>query len=334
MLDNIEEVHKDAKLPIAASSVEQLDADALRQRVRDYSAANGTSLRSIGLLCGVTGESTFTAWVSSKYKGNNEGIDEKVRIWLRSEEQLSHQRLILPAEVKFAATPTAIKFINVLEYAQAMPDIVVISGGAGVGKTKAVKRYQETRPNVWVLTAEPSLSSHSKMMEYLREVLSIPVTAKHQISRAVAAKLLDTQGLVVVDEAQHLTPKCIDQLRSVFDRAGVGLALVGNEEVWSRIDGGGRKTEYAQLYSRVGMRVTVTRPSMKDIDVLLDAAEISGTKQRSVLRTIGQKPGALRGMMKTLRTARLAAAGAKQELSEEHVAAAWNRRMGTQEVVL
>lgn len=65
-------------------------------------------------------------------------------------------------------------------------------------------------------------------------------------SRATSSRLKGTQGLLIVDEAQHLSAGAIDQLRAVHDRAEVGLALLGNEEVWSRIDGGGRKAQ-AQL---------------------------------------------------------------------------------------
>jgi DNA transposition AAA+ family ATPase len=334
MLDTTTEISTQPNVPLVADGIEQLSPEALRQRVRDYAAAHAVSLRSIGVLCQVAGESTFTAWVSGKYKGDNEAIDKKVRIWLRHEDQVSRQKAVLPVDVKFAQTPTAVKFLTALEYAQALPDIIVISGGAGVGKTSAIHHYRDTRPNVWVLTAEPLLSSHSKMMEYLREVLGIPETGRHKVSRAVAQKLQGTQGLIIIDEAQHLTPKCMDQMRSVFDRAGVGLALVGNEEVWARIDGGGHKAGYSQVFSRVGMRVTVARPTTKDIEVLLDAAEVVGAAPRAVLRTLGQKPGGLRGMVKTLRAGRLAASGAGQELTDEHVIAAWSRRMGAQDGVL
>jgi DNA transposition AAA+ family ATPase len=330
MLDTTTEIHEQTTVPLAPDGFEQMDGDALRQRVRDYAAAHAVSLKSIGTLCGVAGESTFSAWVSGKYKGDNDGVEKKVRIWLRNEDQVSRQRAILPADIKFAQTPTAVKFLTALEYAQALPDIVVISGGSGVSKTSAVEHYAETRPNVWLLTAEPLLSSHSKMMEYLREQLGIPETGRHKVSRAVAQKLRGTRGLIILDEAQHLTPKCLDQMRSVYDRAHIGLAIVGNEDVWGRIDGGGN-SKYAQVFSRVGMRVTVARPTAKDIDVLLDTAGVTGVKNRAILKTIGQMPGGLRGIVKTLRAAQTAAGGAKQELSEEHLTWAWNRRTGRQD---
>jgi DNA transposition AAA+ family ATPase len=298
----------------------------LRALVKDYVLTNSTSYKSVAVLAGV-GESTFTAWLSNKYRGNNDKINERVRTWYESQTMLGRNKVAMP-EVAYAATRTAAKCLATLEYAQSMADIVVISGGAGVGKTTACMRHKEIHPNVWMLTADPSLASPYAVLEYLRETLGIPDTAPYKVSRAIAARIAGTRGLIIIDEAQHLSVKAIDQLRAVHDRAHVGMALVGNEEVWGRIDGGGRKTEFAQLFSRVGKRVTVARPSTRDIEALLDASEIVDDEQRKMLKAIAQKPGALRGMAKTLRQARMVALGAQEELSEQHIRQAWSSFLG------
>lgn len=45
------------------------------------------------------------------------------------------------------------------EYAQAGPDIGLITGNAGVGKTMAAEKYQHDTPNVWMMTADSSMRS-------------------------------------------------------------------------------------------------------------------------------------------------------------------------------
>lgn len=319
----------DEEFPLAdpAAVVEFAD---LRQAVRDYVAANSTSYKSIATVAGV-GESTFTAWLGNKYRGKNELIDEKVRIWLQSEKSFARQKSAMPADVAFVHTRSAKKIIATLEHAQAMPDIVVVSGGAGIGKSSSCAQYKATHPNVFLLTAEPSLSSSYAMMEYLRETLSIPETAPFRVSRAITLKLQNSQALIIIDEAQHLKPEAIDQLRSVHDRAQVGMAFVGNEEVWKQIDGGGRNAKMAQIFSRVGMRVSVARSTPKDIDAMLDASGIDDEDSRKVLKFVASKPGALRGMVKTLRVARMLAMGAEQELNKAHLEAAYTRLSGGQE---
>ena len=321
MLDTTEDV---ATKPAPAADVENYEPENLRQIVRDHAAVNSTSYRAIAAAAEV-GESTLTAWLKGKYKGNNENIERSVRIWLKSQQTFATAKAELPDELGFVHTRTAKNFLTTLEFAQAMPDVVVITGGAGVGKTSACLQYKATHPNVWHLTAEPSVSSSYHMMEYLRETVGLPEMASYRVSRAIMLKVRQSQGLIIVDEAQHLTTQALDQLRSVHDRSHVGLALVGNEDVWRRLDGGGRKAEFAQLFSRVGMRVTASRPTKKDVEEMMDAAGIVDDKQRATLKTIAGRPGALRYMTKVLRVARRLASGDKTELTEAHIMAAWNR---------
>jgi len=306
-----------------------LDADALRQRVRDHVAMNSTSLKSVALLAGV-GESTFTAWLGAKYRGDNDAITEKVRIWAANEETIARTKTIVPEALKFTHTSASKKILGALEHAQVLGGVVVITGGPGVGKTTSCNHYMATHPNVWKLTSEPLLSGPFAMVEYLRDVLGIPQTAPHKLSRAIAAKLTGTKGLLIFDEAQHQAMLTIDQIRAINDRCQIGIAFVGTEEFWQRIDGGGRKGEFAQFRSRVGLRVHVTKSGTKDADAILDAEEITDPKQRAMLKIFAGKPGALRSMCMTLRDARMMAAGAKEELTAEHIEAAWTMLSGAE----
>jgi DNA transposition AAA+ family ATPase len=269
--------------------------------------------------------------MNGSYKGDNAALAEKTRIWLDS--LISRARIAMPELVPFTMTRSAQKFMTLLEYAQVLPDIVVIAADAGVGKTITCQKYKDTHPNVWMLTAEPSISSPSRILEYLREVIGLPNLPTQKIPHAVTRKLTGTQGLVIIDEAQRLSTMALDQLRSIYDNAGIGLALVGNREVWNRIDGGGQKARLAQLFSRVGMALTVTKLPAADINMVIGAAGVTDMEQRQLLRVIAEKPGALRGMTKTLRGARMVANGAGAALTTAHISAAWARRSGRQDGV-
>jgi DNA transposition AAA+ family ATPase len=319
MLDNI------------AEKIEDQPID-LREKVKTYVATHSTSLRSVALMAGV-GESTLTAWLGGKYRGSNEAVEEKISLWFDSATVLARAKVALPEE-KFVMTRTASKILATLEYAQSMPSIVQITGGAGVGKTLALAQHKKSHPNVWMMTAYHSVSTPYAMLEYLRETLGMPETAPHRTCRAIIAKLTGTQSLLVIDECQHLPAKTFDQLRTIYDLAGVGIAFIGNEEVHGRIEGNGRNETYAQVFSRIGKRVKVMKSSPEDIEIMLDAAGIEDAKQRSTLRYIAQRPGALRNMMHVLRLARTVAEGAKEDLSDAHIRAAYANSTGDQEGVL
>jgi DNA transposition AAA+ family ATPase len=310
-----------------AQDLGELDGDAVRGKVREYIAAHGLSQSAVGTLAGIA-ESTFSAWLKGYYKGDNEKVEERVRIWLRSVEVFAGKRKSSLRNMRFAPTVSAQKIITALEHAQALPDIAVISAGAGVGKTATCLHYKRTRPNVFLLTGDPSLHSHGKMLDYLRDILNIPKMPTHKLTRAIADRLSNSQALLIFDEAQHFATKCMDMLRSIHDRGGVGMAFVGNAEVWRRIDGGGRNAELTQLFSRVGIRVTIASPSNKDIEIILDTLEIQDAKQRTILTTIAKEPGALRALDKVLGLALMVADGAGEPLNESHLMKSWSRFSG------
>jgi hypothetical protein len=270
--------------------------------------------------------STLSAWLSGKYAGDNDRVAADVRRWLDSKRAGARARAVLPPALPFVLTRSAEMFQDVLAHAQYVVDLVVICGGAGVGKTTAARRYAVDNPNVWLLTAEPTISSPHAMLEYLAAVLNVQERAANKRSQAIVKRLLGSEGLLIIDEAQHLTTQALDQLRTIHDLAHIGLALVGNEEVYGRLDGGGRVAKFAQLTSRIGMKATRARPAAADIDALLDAYGVTGGAERKLLREVARLPGALRGMLKTLRLAHMLAIGAEAEApTAEHIIAAKKR---------
>jgi DNA transposition AAA+ family ATPase len=291
----------------------------LRQQVRtlvDGGMSQADLARETGIKYG-----TFTLWFSGKYTGDNARLDEMVGRYLASREARATARRTLPAAPKWVDTPTSETFIAALEYGQFACDIVAVSGAAGVGKTTACVRYQATHPNVWLMTAQPVTSTPNFAMRELARTMSITERSAGERAGLIISRVRDTGGLIIVDEAQHLSSAAIDQLRSVHDAAEIGLALVGNSIVRERL--GGSSPQLAQLHSRVGMRVKRDRPLNADIGALLQAWGIDGKNEQRLLMLIGKKPGALRGLTKVLRVASMLAAGAP--IAEAHITTAWSR---------
>lgn len=305
------------------------EMDELRTTVRAVIDGGKLSIGAAGRQSGIA-QSTLSMWLNRSYAGDNQRVAEQLRTWLENREAAARARAAAPLALGYVTTRSGEAFAGVLEHAQYMPDLVVVAGGAGVGKTTACERYAAEHRNCWMLTAAPSLASAHAMLEYACETVGVREGAPARRARALAARLKGTGGLVIVDEAQHLRTATFDELRSLHDRAEIGMAFVGNESIHMRMDGGGRRSEFAQVFSRVGMRVSRARPLARDVEAILDAAGVTGERERAFLKQVAAKPGALRGVMKCLRVATMLAACAGKEMPDaQQLAAAWSRLTDT-----
>lgn len=310
-----------------AQTLTQEEQDAIRAEARALIAQEGISQKQFSVLCGVA-YGTFTPWMAGTYAGRGDRIAEAVRRGIDSHRAKTRTRVLAPAAPGFVATPTAEAIAGVLEHAQHMADFAVVTGAPGVGKTSTARAYARDHANVWMITSEPVHATPRALLDDLADALRVDArgTSSQRLSRDLAARMRGKDGLLIVDEAQHLTSATLDQLRSLHDRAEVGVALLGNETIFARLEGGTRAAHYAQLYSRVGMRLTRPKPVKADIDALLDAWGVEGKAERALLHVIARKPGALRGLTKVLRIAHmLAGAEGAEAVGERQIRLAWSR---------
>ena len=306
------------------STFTEEDMDDIREAVRQVMTAEGLAQSDVARESGVK-YGTFTNWLAKKYAGNNDRITGEVQIWLLSREENKRAALTIPQAPVFVATPSAAAFIETLRFAQIMPEITVISGAAGIGKTTAAHRYQADNPNVWVATMDPTTAKVNGMLLEICDVMNVLERAPAKLARAIGRKIEGTGGLLIVDEAQFLEVKALDQLRSFYDRHGVGIALMGNEDVYSRLTGEGKRSTFAQLFSRIGMRISQSRPKPADMCRLIEAWSVTDKEEIRLLKTIAGKPGALRSMTKVLQLASMLANGAGEPRTAAHIKAAYSR---------
>lgn len=306
----------------------RVDVNDVRQRVRaemtEHRLSQSTVCRETGL-----DKSLLSQWLNDKYPGDNEAAAKTLAHWLEARQTRAQTLSTLPAAPAWIDTPSSRQILSALSYAQMAGDLSVIYGGAGVGKTSTALQYQRTAPSVWIATMTPSTAGVGTCLERLAITVGLKVgghTRPDRMEAELIERLRNTQGLLIVDEAQHLSVKALDNVRSIQDAAGVGLVFMGNEVVYTQLTGGNRTNGFAQLFSRIGKRVRLGRPQAGDVDALLNAWGIQGKAERKILAEIAGKPGALRGTTKVLRLAAMFAAGdsnAEGRPGVEHIRAAW-----------
>lgn len=270
--------------------------------------------RKIGISNGA-----LSAYLSGKYKGNIENIEQALTTWLASMNKKQTSFVEAP---HFIEIPTALRVWNALDMAKILPTMVTIYGASGVGKTKASQEYKKRNNNVWLITASPSRATLSCILYELALELGIQDAPrrKDRLSRLVTKKLTGTQGLVIIDESDHLPYDALEEIRIIQEEADVGFALIGNDKVYTRLEGGVNQAhEYARLWSRIGNHCGIKNSTKKDIRAIAQAwgLDIEDKDLMAALYAIGSKAGGLRALTQYLRLAGMTAKGRNELISLE-----------------
>ncbi|WP_234889902.1 ATP-binding protein [Agrobacterium vitis] len=199
-------------------------------------------------------DATFSQWFSGRYEGRLDNHNAMIEQWLDALQAAASVAAMIPQAPSFMQLRGSAEVLETLTWAQICPDLVMITLGAGMGKTAACEYFTNTRPHVYHATVSESTKTVHGMLTELAEQLGVQENNPARLARAIGGKLKRTGDgtLLIVDEGQHLNDEALNQLRHFVDVYRCGVAVVGNSEVYSRFTRGRQGPSYAQLKSRIG----------------------------------------------------------------------------------
>jgi hypothetical protein len=204
--------------------------------------SQGDVAKKIGMSHGAV--STF---LSGNYKGNLASITEKVGSLIRKENKKDG---LTSVQTGFVMTETAVQMEFVADSARDDGEIVVIHGGAGLGKTSFLMHYANKHPDTILIETDPSFTARG-MLEELCKKLDVKKRGNmHTLTNEIIEKLKGSGHVLLVDEAELLPYRALEVVRRIHDKTGVGVVLVGLNRLLVNLKG--RRGEFLQLYSRVG----------------------------------------------------------------------------------
>lgn len=204
---------------------------------------------------------------------------------------------------EFVPTVSARQILDALAYIMKTNDLGVIYGGPGVGKTRTINHFrdlleEEKAGHVWVATISPSVSTVVPMLYAIAHALDVVSagTGARSYHLAIAKRLATAKrSILVIDESQHLVDGALEELRALHDASGAAIALVGNDGVYRRI------SKFAQIHSRVGVRVKLSRPLHEDVVALVESRWGKVDEDAiTLLEQVAMLPGALRLVVKVM----------------------------------
>lgn len=265
------------------------DVNASIQLLRDYINRTKKSQAAVAKELDIS-DGALSAFLAGKYKTPHT-IIPKVEQLLK----ISEKRLATPKEPPFKMTSISRQVTNIITYCHLQGKIGVAYGHAGIGKTMAILEYVKENPEAIMITISPCFATVTGVNELLAEELKIKEKVSRRIFAETVNKLKGSNRVIIIDEAQHLTVRVINHLRSITDASGIGIAFVGNEEIYLKMRGAGQAA-YAQLFSRIGDRAHVLTTQIKpeDIAIVFEEAQLD-EDALEILHKISRTNYGLRG---------------------------------------
>ncbi|RHB46886.1 hypothetical protein DW880_15675 [Blautia obeum] len=233
------------------------------------------------------------------------------------------------SNLQIADTHTVDDIIMAVSFAEAAGDISLIYGEAGLGKTVSLKKYVSLHPDTIYIELKDCDKSTKGVCEKILFNIGKEI---HGVDRLLVDTITDyltnNPRLLIIDEAQHLSIRALENLRAINDSTETGIVLCGNPTVYDRMHGRGQ-AHFAQLYSRIGIRRHIIEPDLEDITkIFLNY----GLDKESLLylHKLALQRGGIRNCVKVLNIALRLRDDEKEPLTIDHLQSACQLRNGEQ----
>jgi DNA transposition AAA+ family ATPase len=286
-----------------------VDIEAERAWLMAHKSATGLSWKALGHKSGIAWQ-TLSAFGPGAYQGRNDKVAVQVFKFRQQVESQAQHATTLPAHPDFLSLKTASRLRGLMVHAQG-GRMVMAATGPGMCKTFTMQEYAASVSPVWTVTASPSMKTLNSLIgAVLRAIGGVSKGGwVQQMSDAVIDGVRARNGLLIVDEAGHLTIEMLEQMRHWHDMTGVGVCLLGNRDLYLRVRGGARHDAYGRLNSRIAASHIATCLSEGEVEEFLDAWGIKAAELRKPLVRIGTTPsaGGLRELKQIIESATMVA---------------------------
>ena len=270
----------------------------IRDALAAYQEENGVTLRQLGARIGRS-EAYVSRYLNGKPEGDVEAFERAVSDMLRNDKRKRSW-----GDVYFG-TAVVDTCHSVFDHIRETSDIGLVHGAAGIGKTTACKKYAEENSTVIFFTCTEGNGSMYGVLSGIATGIDMrkwnPSAMKK--SQFITEKLNGSGRLIIIDNAQRITPGGLRFLFDLHDETGVSVALVGNPEVLGKLSGNDQMTSRIGLKQDVGLMMNA-RWLDKAADSMTAAMWPEAVADiRQLAREGARKQGHLRTLNKQLKIA-------------------------------
>ncbi len=220
----------------------------LKEKLKEFMQIKNYSARTIGKQIGYSA-STITRYINGNYEGDVDKLEYALQAYLRRMEEIDEEGIneIMP----FVPIENTQVIFTIARICHNEQEIGVVVGEAGTGKTRAIYEYAKQNPDVILIEADLSYTTKIFFKELHKKLGFDGNGSIYDLFCECVEKLKGSNRLIIVDEAENLPYRALDMMRRLYDKSNIGILLVGLPRLIANLRG--KKGEYKQLYSRVGL---------------------------------------------------------------------------------
>lgn len=180
-----------------------------------------------------------------------------------------------------------------------------VIGGAGSGKTEAIKNYTAAGRNVYHMVCSEYWNRRTFMAKLLQNMGAVVAgtTVSDMMDNIIDTLKRKESPLIVLDEADKLSDQVLYFFISLYNQLEdqCGIILTATSNLKARIEKGLRlnRKGYAEIYSRIGRKfVELPLPNSEDVAAVCVANGIEDSK--AINRIIDEADGDLRRVKRSV----------------------------------
>ncbi|HPQ51515.1 MAG TPA: AAA family ATPase [Alphaproteobacteria bacterium] len=260
--------------------MEREDKD-LRDKLSETLKKRGYSQERAARSMGVSG-GALSAWLTGKYSGDNEKMNQAVQSYLKLETERQQKR---KKGIAFVKTAIAEEIFRVARICHTDLELGVVCGPSGIGKTCAVKEYASRNRDVILIEGDPGYTAKDVFAEIMKKLGEYPASI-NTMKNMTIARLKDSGRLIIIDEAENLPLRAIDLLRRVHDKAEIGVMFVGLNRLYEGLIS--RRTVFSYVLSRIGVVSRLNPLTVDDLKKIINKTLPNGEELAKTLYEISR----------------------------------------------
>ncbi len=244
--------------------------EALRQYLDDYASDKNSrnSASAISRSLGVSA-TMLSQFINMKYPGDNASLANKIEAFLKRQDERTNYTEIFPEALP---TKNVQRIHNLCRICHLEGEMGVITGDAGLSKTTGLKAYQRNNQgSVILIEVIPGTTAKNLAIQIHKECGYDGRGTQWDMSQDIIEKLKNSERLIIIDEAEHLPTTALELARRIHDKTNIGVVLAGLPKLLMNLRG--LKSDFRQLYSRIGVKAELKNLEESDVKLLVQAAQ-------------------------------------------------------------